>query len=126
MEEKELKQLRERSQNITNILEDDFDFKWDGIDYTIEKWNTQSYPYYLAEHAALHMARKYATIKWLNYTKEAGKIVDEIMNKKFIDYDLLTIKQAKELATERKISLETKEGKPKNKATIIADLKKTH
>ena len=125
MDEKELVQLRNRSQSVTNILKDDFDFKWDGIDYTITKGETQHMPFYLAEHCALHMARTVCNERKLSYTKEAGKIVDEIMAKEFIDYDKLTIAKAKALCEKRDISLEI-EGKDKNKARLIQDLKDTH
>ena len=125
MELKELEKLRNRSQSVTNILKDDFDFKWDGIDYTLAKGKTEYYPFYLAEHCALHMARVVCTERKLNYTKEVGKIVDEIMAKEFIDYDKLTIKKARELAQDRKIDIEVY-GKEKTKARLIQDLKDTH
>lgn len=126
MDEKTLKQMREKPQKITNLTDRDFDFKWDGVDYTIKKWETQTHPFYLAETAALHMARYIATKKDINFNQNAGKLVDEIMGKEFIDYDKLTLEEAKELAKKRKISLEYDEGKKKNKSQIIQELKNTH
>lgn len=126
MDEKTLKITREKPQKITNILEKDFDFKWDWIDFTIKKWETQTHPFYLSEHCALHMARKYCTEKNKNYIKEVWKIVDKIMWKEFIEYWNLIEKEAKELAEKRKISLVYEDWKKKNKATIIQDLKNSH
>lgn len=127
MDIRELKILRERPQAVTNILDVDFDFKWDWFDYSIKKGDTETYQYYLAEHCALHMARKYATDKWdiKHFARDAWKIVDKIMGKDYIDYDALTLKEAKEIAKKRKLKLEI-DWKDKNKAAIIADLKKTH
>jgi hypothetical protein len=51
------------------------------------------------------MARKYCTLKKLNYNKEVGKIVDKIMGKEFIEYNQLTMDEAKELCKKREISL---------------------
>ena len=126
LSEKELKAMREKPQKVINILDTDFDFKWDGIDYTLEKWETTTYPYYLAEHCALHMGRKYAQIKGLDFVKEAGKIVDQIMWKEFIEYNTLTLKQAQELAKKRKISIEDELWNPKKKDKLIEELKLSH
>jgi hypothetical protein len=106
MTEKELQAQRNKPQQITNILDVDFDFKWDGLDYSIDKGDTQTHPFYLAEHAAFHMARKYCTQKKLDFHKEVGKVVDKIMGKEFIEYNKLTKKQATEIAEKRKIKLE--------------------
>jgi len=125
MDERELKLMREKPQVISNILNEDFDFKWDWKDYTIKKWETQTHAYYLAEHCSLHMARKYCTLKKLNYNKEVGKIVDKIMGKEFIEYNQLTMDEAKELCKKREISLSI-DWKKKNKAQLIQDLKNTH
>ena len=125
MDIKELKALREKPQAITNILDEDFYYKWDWIEYSIKKWETKQEPYYLAENCALHMTRKYCTNEKLNYHKEWGKIVDEIMWKEYIEYDKLTVPQASILCTQRWIDLKI-DWKNKNRATLISDLKKTH
>jgi len=70
MTEKELKIQRTKSTKITNILDRDFDFKWDGQDFSIEKGESVTHPFYLAEHAAFHMARAYCLKKKLNFTQE--------------------------------------------------------
>ena len=126
MEEKELVQLQNKSQSVTNILNEDFDFKWDWIDYTLEKWETKHYPKYLSDHCAFHMARKYALDNKKNFEKEAWIIVDKALWKETIEYNKLTISQAKELCKERKISLETVDWWTKNKAQLIQDLKISH
>jgi len=126
MTEKELNAVRNKSQKITNILTKDFDFKWDWIDYSIEKWETQTHPFYLAEHAAFHMARKHCTDKVLNFHKEWWKVVDEIFGKTFIEYNKLTMKEATELAKEKKVSLEDENGKKLDKKDLIAELKANH
>ncbi len=125
MEERELEQLRNRSQTVTNILKKDFDFKWGGVDYTVKKWETETYPFYLAEHCALHMSRKYFEDNIKDFHKKGGQIVDKIMGKEFIEYNNLTIKEAEELCEKRKISLDI-EWKAKNKAKLIQDLKDSH
>ncbi len=126
MTEQELRAQRTKSTSITNILDKDFDFKWDSVDYCIEKSETQSHPFYLAEHAAFHMARTYCTEKGIEFHKKGWEIVDKIMGKEFIEYNKLTKKQAIELAKKRKISLEDNKGKEKSKEVLIADLKATH
>lgn len=126
MEIKELEQLRNRPQKITNILKEDFEYKWNGVEYTIAKWETVEHPFYLAERAAFHMARKHCTDNGKKFNREVGKIMDEIMNKKFIEYDLLKMKEVKDLCDERKIKLEDEDWKPKKKAQLIQDLKNTH
>lgn len=125
MEFKELKKQREKAQKVTNIINQDFDFMWDGIDYTIKKWDTETYPYYLAEHCAIHMARIYCRENNLKYENKVWEIVDKIMGKEFIDYDKLTLAKAKELAKKRWIALEDK-WVDKNKTTLIQELKITH
>ena len=85
MTEKELVASRNKVENVTNILEKDFDFKWDWIDYTIEKWETKPFAFYLAEHCAFHMSRKYCLNKNIDFTQEWGKVVDKIMWKEFIE-----------------------------------------
>lgn len=126
MTEQELKIQRTKSTSITNILDWDFDFKWDGKDFSIDKWETQSHPFYLAEHAAFHMARKHCTEKGIDFHKEGGKVVDQIMGKEFIEYNKLTKKEAAELAKSRKIALEDDKWIFKSLKNIIADLKATH
>jgi hypothetical protein len=37
MDIKELEKLRNESQNVTNITGEDFTFKWDRVEYTLEK-----------------------------------------------------------------------------------------
>ena len=71
------------------------------------------------------MARTICIERKKDFHKEGGKIVDEIMGKEFIDYDKLTIAKAQELAEVREISLDI-DGKAKNKATLIQNLKDTH
>jgi len=126
MEERELKMLREKPQTITNKTWEDFYYKWDGKEYLLKKGATDTLAFYLAEHAALKMARELCTKKWANFHKEGGMIVDEIMGKEFIDYDKLSISQAKELCKERDISLKNEEDKPKNRLALIQDLKNSH
>ena len=72
------------------------------------------------------MGRKYAQIKGLDFVKEAGKIVDQIMWKEFIEYNTLTLKQAQELAKKRKISIEDELWNPKKKDKLIEELKLSH
>lgn len=126
MTEKELRAERNKVQSVTNILDKDFDFKWDWLDYTIKKGATENYPLYLAENCALHMARFHATKEGLDYNKMAGEIVDKIFSKKTIEYNKLTITEATALAKERKIPLEDSDGKAKNKKEIISALKDSH
>ena len=126
MTEKELQAMRNKPQTITNILWKLFEFKWDGMDYSIDKGETQTHAFYLAEHAAFHMARKYCLENKKDFQKEWGKIADEIMAKKFIEYNKLTKDQAMELATERKIKLEDNKGNEKTKTVLIKELKATH
>ena len=126
MTEKELQAERNKSQSLTNILNEVFEFKWDGLDYSVEKWETKSFPFYLAEHAAFHMARKICTKKGTDFHKEWGKIVDKILGKEFIEYNKLTLPQATELAKDRKISLENTKGIKKTKTVLVAELKATH
>lgn len=126
MNEKELKQERSRPQSVTNILDVDFDFKWDGIDYCIKKWETQDHPLYLAENCAKHMARKYCNENGIDYVSKAGEIVDKIMGKEFIEYNKLTKSQAVELAEERGISITDKKWKDKTKSVLIEELKDSH
>lgn len=125
MEVKELEQLRTRSQKITNILKEDFDFKWDGRDYTIKKGETQTHPFYLAEHAALHMARTSMKDNIKEFHKKGGEVVDKIMGKKFIDYNALKKSEAIALCEDRNISTEV-DGKSKNKDELIQNLKDSH
>jgi hypothetical protein len=61
-----------------------------------------------------------------NFHKEWEKVVNEALGKEHIEYNSLTLKEAKDIAKERWIPLVTEEGKNKTKAAIIADLKKTH
>ena len=128
MELKELHATRHKAQKITNILDKDFDFTWDWIDYEIEKWETQTHPYYLAEHCAKHMARVYCGQKnnKCNYVNDAGKLVDKIMWKEYIEYSTLSKKQATILAKERKIALDDDKWNDKGLKTLIKDLKETH
>jgi len=126
MTEKELQASRNKSQSVTNILWKTFEFKWDGIDYSISKWETQSHPFYLAEHCAFHMARKHCIDENIIFSKEAGKIVDQIMGKEFIEYGKLTKPQALKLAKERKIKVEDDNWETKTKQVLINDLKASH
>lgn len=126
MTEKELQAIRNKPQTITNILDEVFEFKWDGMDYSIDKGETQTRPFFLAEKAAFHMSRKYCVDKWLNFHNEGWKIVDEIMKKEFIEYNKLTKAKAIELAKQRNISLTDENGNDKTKAVLIKDLKASH
>lgn len=126
MELKELQQLRNKSQVITNILDKTFEFKWDGLDYSIKKGETETYPFYLAEHGAFHMSRKHCLDNNLNFLKEGWKIVDEIMGKTFVEYNKLSKPQAINLANDRGIDTEDKNGEPKTKTVLIAELKAKH
>ena len=126
MTEKELNAQRNKSQTITNILPALFEFKWDWIDYSIEKWETVTHPFFLAEHAAFHMARKHCLLKKLNFTKIGGEIVDKILWKEFIEYNKLTKEQAIELSKERKLKIEDDKWEVKTKTVLIAELKATH
>jgi len=126
MTEKELRASRNKSQSITNILSKGFEFKWDWIDYNIKKWETQNHPFFLAEHAAFHMARKHCLEENINFTKEWGKIVDEILGKTFIEYNKLTKVQALNLAKDRKIKTENDNWEEKTKKEIVEELKATH
>lgn len=126
MTDKELVQIQNQSQQIINIIEEDFDFKWDWIDYILEKWETKSFPKYLATHCAFHMWKKYALKYNKDWIKDAWKIVDKALGKETIDYNKLTIAQAKNLCKERKISLETIDWGVKNKSQLVEDLKTSH
>lgn len=126
MEERQLVALRNRPQNVTNITGDVFEFKWDGLDYSLEKDETGSYPYYLAEHAAYHIARKVCFQRGVDFNKEGGKVIDEALNKEFIEYSQLTLKKAQEIAKKRKISIEDADGKPKTSKVLIKELQETH
>lgn len=126
MTNKELVQIQNQSQQITNIIEEDFDFKWDSLDYTLKKWETISYPKYLSDHCAFHMGQEYALKYKKNWAQDAWKIVDKALGKETIDYNNLTILQAKNLCKERGISLETKDWEAKNKSQLIEDLKMSH
>ena len=126
MTEKELLQARNKPQSITNILDDDFDITWDWMDYTVKKGETINHPYYLAEHIAFHMARKYCYANKIDFTKEWGKIVDKIMSKKFIDYNKLTKAKAVALAKERNISVVQENWRDKTLAQLRDDLKDSH
>lgn len=124
--EKELNKQRNKSTSITNILNEDFTIAWDGIDNSIEKWETQSHPFYLAEHMAFHMSRKYCIEQNINFIKDGGKVVDKIMGKEFIEYNKLSKPQAIKLAKERKIKITDDKGEGKNLKVLIADLKANH
>jgi len=126
MTEKELNAARNKAQKITNILSKEFDFKWDWLDYSIEKWATETFPFYLAEHGAFHMARKHCYEKWIDFNKDWGKVVDEIMGKTFIEYNKLTKKEATELAGKRKVSIENDKWDIRTLKELIAELKATH
>ena len=43
---------------FTNIDKEDFEFSWDSIKYTVKAGETVSYPKYLVNYAAMHLARK--------------------------------------------------------------------
>lgn len=126
MEVKELQQIRNKPQAITNILDKTFEFKWDLIDYSIKKGETQTHPFYLAEHAAFHMSRVHCMNNKLNFHKEGGKVVDEIMGKTFVEYNKLTKTQAENLARDRGLDLEDKNWEPKTKTVLVAELKAKH
>ena len=126
MNVKELKRQRNKPQSITNILDKKFEFKWDGLDYEIAKGETQSHPFFLAEHAAFHMSRAHCLNKSINFHKEWGKVVDEIMGKKFIDYNKLTKAQALNLSKDRKLQIEDENWELKTKTELIDQLKASH
>jgi len=126
MTEKELFAIRNKPQNITNILDSLFEFKWDWLDYSIGKGETQSHAFYLAEHGAFHMARKYCLVNKKDFHKEGWKIVDEIMSKVYVDYNKLTKPQAQELAKKRKISILDDNDNEKTKTVLVAELKASH
>lgn len=125
MDLKELQEVRHRPQTVTNILWKDFKYKWDWRESVIEKDKTETHPFYLAEHIAMHMARKYATDKKKNFVKEWWAIMDKIMKKETIEYNKFTRDEAADLCEERKISL-TIWDKNKTKAQLIEDLKSSH
>jgi len=126
MTEKELVQLQNQSQTVTNILNEDFEFKWDWFEHVLKKWETKHYPKYLADHCAYHMAKKSCKDNMGSFIKEAWKIVDKALWKETIEYGKLTKPQASRLCKERGISLETVDWWEKNKAQLIEDLKLSH
>jgi hypothetical protein len=46
------------TKKFTNIDSEDFEFTWDGIKYTVKAGETVTYPKYLVNYAAMHLAKK--------------------------------------------------------------------
>ena len=61
---------------IYNPLPEDFDWKWDGKDYSIPAKSSKEFPEFMAKHFAEHLAGKILSENWeLKVKKELGDVV---------------------------------------------------
>ncbi len=54
----EEKEPNDVPKKFTNIDKEDFSFNWDGRPYSVKAGETATYPKYLVNYAAMHLARK--------------------------------------------------------------------